>query len=128
LSGEFGVYRFTAPAAGQYSLAWSFVGADLAGATTDAHVLVNNSSIFDGNVNGFGPGSGPSFTTTLTLAVGDRVDFAVGFGTDGGPNNDATGISAQLSAVPEPSTLALASLGGLGVLGYGWRRRRRTGR
>jgi hypothetical protein len=90
-------------------------------------VLVNISSIFDGNVNGFGPGSGPSFNTILNLAVGDRVEFAVGFGSDGNFNFDQTGISAHISTVPEPSTFTLASLIGLGLLGYGWRTRRLPG-
>jgi hypothetical protein len=85
------VIRFTAPDAGTFVLATSFTGIDFAGpTTTDVHVLLNGSSIFDGNVDGFGPGSGPSFTTTLTLHAGDTVDFAVDdvppvVGSGGGP-------------------------------------------
>jgi hypothetical protein len=33
----------------------------------------------------------------------------------------------NVSPTPEPSTFALAGLGGLGLIGYGWRRRRRAG-
>ncbi len=29
-------------------------------------------------------------------------------------------------AVPEPSSVALLGIGALGLVGYGWRRRRRT--
>ena len=35
------------------------------------------------------------------------------------------GFTAQ-SITPEPSTLAIAGLGALGMIGYGWRRRRRS--
>jgi hypothetical protein len=48
-------------------------------------------------------------------------------------SNNADGV-AQLqfysdpaAPTPEPSTFALAGLGGLALVGYGWRRRRRTG-
>ena len=94
---EYSIYRFTAPAAGNYQLQASFVGADSVGTTTDVHVLLNDSSIFSGSVNGFGPGTGPSFSTNLVLKANDRIDFEVG----DGPNDyqyDSTGIQATLTS------------------------------
>lgn len=35
-------------------------------------------------------------------------------------------IGVRQAAVPEPSTLTLAAIGGAGLLGFGWRRRKRT--
>jgi len=96
---EYSTYRFTAPAAGNYLLQASFVGADIEGTTTDVHVLLNDSSIFDGIVTGFGPGTGPSFSTNLVLQTNDRVDFEVGDGTSGF-FSDSTGIQAILSSSP----------------------------
>jgi hypothetical protein len=101
-NNEYSIYRFTAPAAGNYLLQAAFVGADIVGTSTDVHVLVNDSLIFDGSVNGFGPGTGPSFTTNLVLQANDRVDFEVGYGG----NNflyDSTGIQATLSSSPKLS-------------------------
>jgi hypothetical protein len=54
-SGAYSVVRFTTPADGLYALSTTFEGSDVRGATTDVHVLLDNVSIFDGNVNGFGP-------------------------------------------------------------------------
>ncbi len=96
---EYSIYRFTAPAAGNYQLQASFVGADSVGTTTDVHVLLNDSPIFNGSVNGFGPGTGPSFSTNLMLRANDRVDFEVGYGS----NNfyyDTTGIQATFTTSP----------------------------
>jgi hypothetical protein len=115
---QYSVIRFTAPNAGTFVLATSFTGIDVDQTTTDVHVLHDGSSIFNGNVHGFGSGSGPSFTTTLTLHAGDTIDFAVGYGADGNYFNDSTGISATLSSVPEPASLILLALGlaGMGVI------------
>jgi hypothetical protein len=99
---EYSTYRFTAPAAGNYLLQASFVGADIVGTTTDVHVLVNDSLILDGSVNGFGPGTGPSFSTNLVLQANDRVDFEVGDGTSGF-FYDSTGIQATLTSSPRLS-------------------------
>ncbi|HEX7619209.1 MAG TPA: hypothetical protein VF480_10885 [Verrucomicrobiae bacterium] len=99
---EYSIYRFTAPTAGNYQLQAAFVGADVAGTSTDVHVLVNDSSIFDGSVNGFGPGTGPSFSTNLLLQANDRVDFEVGYGGNGF-YYDSTGIQATLSSSPQLS-------------------------
>jgi hypothetical protein len=55
----------------------------------------------------FGPGTPVTFTYTTPNAV-DTVGFTVG------------------TSVPEPGSVALLGIGGLGLLGYGWRRRRRA--
>jgi len=56
-------------------------------------------------------------TLTITLGGGDSSNFT--FKTNVGP--------AGLTSVPEPSSMALAGLGGLGLIGYGLRRRRALG-
>jgi hypothetical protein len=35
-------------------------------------------------------------------------------------------VASAVSGVPEPSTLTLLGLGSLGLLGYGWRRRKQA--
>ena len=91
--------RFAAPAAGSYAVNVAFFGADFVGpTTTDVHVLVDGNSVFDGIVNGFGPGSGPIFSTNLNLKAGDTIDFAVGIGPNGNYLNDLTGLAATAYA------------------------------
>jgi hypothetical protein len=106
---EYSIYRFTAPAAGNYQLQAAFVGADVGGTTTDVHVLLNDSSIFDGSVNGFGPGTGPSFSTNLVLQANDRIDFEVGYGNNGF-FYDSTGIQAILTSSPRLSTQPVSAV------------------
>ena len=116
-------YRFTTPTSGIYQVAASFLGLNISPTTTDVHVLLNDTPIFNGTVNGFGPGSGPSFNTSLKLAAGDRLDFAVGYG-NGSHINDSTGINARLSLVPEPSSLVMLGVGAAVTLSFRvWRRR-----
>lgn len=121
--GQYAVVRFTAPGAGPYNLATAFEGLDVMGTTTDVHVLVNGMAIFDGTVNGTGPGSGPTFNTTWTLATGDRVDFVVGIGANGNYYYDTTRLNAVITAqaIPEPATVVVLAFGGLALA---WRRAR----
>lgn len=122
INDEISIVRFTAPMAGSFDLSSSFSGLDFVGpTTTGVHVLLNGLSIFDGIVNGFGAGSGPSFATTLSLVAGDRVDFAVDFGPNGGYLFDSTGVSATLT-VPEPASLMMLATGFIGLLSCGTRR------
>jgi hypothetical protein len=95
------------------------------GTTTDVHILLNGVSPFDGAVNGFGPSSDQSFATSLSLQVGDHLDFAVGDGADGSFLNDSTGLEATISdAIPEPSTFAITCIVAACSGFFCWRRRR----
>lgn len=113
-NGEYSVYRFTAPATGVYALIGAFVAIDQHPTTTDIHILLDDVSIFDGNLNS--SNSGTTYATNLALTGGDTLDFAVGFG-NGDYSFDSTGIDAKLTtSVPEPSTIALLTLGAIGLL------------
>lgn len=101
--GEYSVYEFITPSTGTYDLFVTF-GA-LAAGGTDVHVLLNGSSLYSHEVD---PGNTPeSFSARLALTSGNRVDFAVGVGTDGNFSADGTSINASLTSIPEPATLAL---------------------
>ena len=104
--------RLTISSPGIYAISGNFAGADVQGTTTDVHILFNGISIFDGSVNGFGSGTGPSFSFTKTLAANDALDFAVGFGSNGNFFNDTTALAAQISAVPEASSASMFGIGG----------------
>jgi hypothetical protein len=116
---EFSIYQFTTPptGAGNYTLNTTFGGLDVGG--TDVHILDNGTQIFGGNITG---GSSLTDNRNLSLAAGDTIDFAVGFGPDDNFFSDGTSINATLtsgvSAVPEPSTLLLlaTSLTSLGLI------------
>jgi hypothetical protein len=114
-NGQYSLFRFTAPAPGDYFLDCCFFGLDFVGpTTTDVHVLTNDVSLFASAVNGFGPASATNFAAQLTLAAGDRVDFAVGYGADGNANYDSTGFAAQL--VPGgPTPIRLVQPGSVGT-------------
>jgi hypothetical protein len=85
-------------------------------------------SIFKGDVVGYGPPSETSLVTgTIPVRKGDVIDFTVGYGNNGTFFNDTTSIAATITAVtPEPSTFTLLGLSALGLLGYGWRRKKRA--
>lgn len=125
------IVRWTAPDTGTLFLTTTFEGRDNgAGTTTDVHVLDNNRSLFSANVNGFGPSSDQSFSTSLSVTKGDVIDFAVGVGPDGNFVSDTTGLSASINfspaaaGVPEPSSILLFGMGGASFAVYGWRRRK----
>ena len=60
----------------------------------------------------------------------EYTQFSVGFAVDGvgvTPTHGGDGtFTMHIRPVPEPSTFALLGMSGLGIAGYGWRRRRIT--
>ncbi|MEN6452561.1 MAG: PEP-CTERM sorting domain-containing protein [Thermoguttaceae bacterium] len=121
--GDFAVIRWTAPLAALISIKGGFTGQDTTGGSTDVHVLHNGeTSVFDGTVSGYGPGSGPDFSIDLSVSVGDTLDFVVGCGT-GSWWDDTTGLVARITAVPEPSTIALVGVGCVALYGFSRLRR-----
>ena len=93
-SGERSVVRWTAPAAGTYTIAGRFQGLDSFGTTTDVAILHNSTSIFTGNVNGYG--NQATFSVTRTVAAGDTIDFQVGYGSNSTYSSDSTGLAATI--------------------------------
>jgi predicted RNA binding protein YcfA (HicA-like mRNA interferase family) len=99
-AGEYALVRWTAPEAGNISIASVFTGLDGRGpTTTDVHILYNNQSIFDNFVEGFGDDSAVRFDTSLAVLQGDTIDFAVGFGKNRTYTNDSTGLAATIVPV-----------------------------
>lgn len=124
-STEYAVVRWTAPAAASYyvSAYWRPVephgGAN--GGTGD--IVVNGVSIYNTSwANGGAQAN--SGTLTLSLGLGDTVDFVLG--NAGEYSYDAVAFDATVSVVPEPSSYALAA-GMITLSGVAWRRRRSLG-
>jgi uncharacterized protein (DUF2141 family) len=107
-SGQYSHIRFTAPAAGNYSVAVTFTGIDHGGVTpqgttTDVHVLYDGKSLFDGLINGYGA------TASKTLSINNvaqaaTVDFIVGYGANKTYYNDSTEVNAVITQASTAKT------------------------
>jgi hypothetical protein len=108
---------------------------DVAGShTISAPVVLNNDAIISGtgtlNLSGGITGSHDLEVDINLTATSIQVDtLTIGSGATvtiqaipGGP----LAMDDNLSSVPEPSTLVLLGIGAIGLLAYGWRKRRAT--
>jgi hypothetical protein len=76
--GEYGDYRFTAPAGGFYAITATFTGIDQHGsAAKDVHVLENGTELYNVSLPG-SYGSTVTYSATVGLVKGTLVDFVVG--------------------------------------------------
>jgi hypothetical protein len=101
--GQCAVVRFTAPAAGKYSLMGRFWAQNTSGVgnstDTDVMVVINSSSpppILSANIKALGspPTNMPFTKTGVSLAVGDTIDFKVG--AHGNFISDSTGLHGYI--------------------------------
>jgi len=118
--GEYGEYshaRWTALEAGTFNITGEFMGIDILGTTTDVHVILhnvhviptNNFVLFEGSVNGYG--TTLLFSNTVSVGIGDIIDFAVGYGYGDNPSHTCDTTALSVTIIPEPATLLLFTLG-----------------
>lgn len=107
-SGEYGVARFTSPTGNLFSITGSFGAGDHG--TVDLFILKNGATLYSVS----GATATESFNLNEALVAGDTLDFVVGYA--GAYQFDSTPLSATISAVPEPASMAALSLGALALL------------
>ena len=112
-SGQYSLVRFVASKAGNYSISARFVGIHYGLSTTDVHVLKNDTSLFDADIDGYGgdpsfhqiEGSSPTaeYSDKITLKANDTITFAVGYGKNKTHYGDTTGLFARIVLLTETS-------------------------
>ena len=105
-TGQYSLVRFVAPSAGTYKISAKFEGIHFGLSTTDVHVLHNDKSLFDANIDGYGgdpafhkvQGASPTaeYSAQITMKANDTITFAVGYGKNKTNFGDTTGLLARV--------------------------------
>ncbi len=112
------IARWTAPGSGTFHYSGSFTLLDTSPTGVVGLVYKDGSQLFSSTLTGPAAPAGGSaaFSGNVSLSAGDKLYFGVN--NFGNVNDDATGLIANISAVPEPSdwALMLVGIGGLGAM------------
>lgn len=111
--------RFTAPAASDYDISAVFEALDTTDGAQSLVVVNGASTLFDQTIVGFGNSTMFDSAASVSLALGDTIDFIVGNG--GSFTNDSVQLDAFVTQIPAPSAAAV-----LACLGFAGASRRRT--
>jgi hypothetical protein len=106
-AGQFSVVEFIAPETGQYRVQAHFEGIHFRLSSTDVHVLLGDTELWQSSIAGYGGdpaahtilGMSPAadYTGTVAAQANDVISFAVGFGSDDTNYNDTTGLTVHIS-------------------------------
>jgi hypothetical protein len=105
-AGQYSMVRFTAPVTGSYKVSARFAGIHFGLSTTDVHVMHNDSSLFDADIEGYGgdsafhkvEGASPTaaYIGEIDMKADDTLTFAVGYGKNKTNFGDTTGLFAKV--------------------------------
>jgi hypothetical protein len=105
-TGQYSLIRFAAPSAGIYQIRAKFEGIHFGLSTTDVHVLHNDKSLFNADIDGYGgdptfhkvQGASPTaeYSGQIKMKANDTITFAVGYGKNKTNSGDTTGLFAQV--------------------------------
>ena len=108
-AGEYAVLRWTSPINQTIIVSAEFTAQDPHPTSTDVHLRLNGLSLLSGFINS--ASDKVTFSQAVSFNQGDKLDFAVGYGSNNNYFFDATGIRATVGAVPEPATISLCLTG-----------------
>ena len=110
-TGQYSLIRFIAPVSGAYNITAQFAGIHFRLSSTDVHVLHNDVSLFDAEIEGyagdpaFHPVQGASpkaaYSGRIELKANDAITFACGYGKNKTHFNDTTGLIARVVLLSE---------------------------